>query len=57
MKPLGKRSLLLVLTLVLAVGLAAVVWAEAPKGAPKGARQGDDAAWPHPPESDPGAGR
>jgi len=40
MKPLGKRSLLLVLTLVLAVGLVAVVWAEAPKGAPKGASKG-----------------
>ncbi|MFZ0052576.1 MAG: Spy/CpxP family protein refolding chaperone [Desulfobaccales bacterium] len=37
MKPLGKKSLLLILTLVLAVGLVAVVWAEAPKGAPKGA--------------------
>lgn len=36
MKPFGKRSLLLVLTLVLAVGLAAVVWAEAPKGMPQG---------------------
>ncbi|MGD0827449.1 MAG: periplasmic heavy metal sensor [Desulfobaccales bacterium] len=40
MKPLGKRSLLLVLTLVLAVGLVAVVWAEAPKGAPKGGHKG-----------------
>jgi len=36
MKPLGKRSLLLILTLVLAAGLAAVVWAEAPKGMPQG---------------------
>jgi len=36
MKPLGKRSLLLILTLLLAVGLAAVVWAEAPKGMPQG---------------------
>jgi len=36
MKPLGKRSLLLILTLVLAAGLAAVVWAEAPKGMPHG---------------------
>ncbi len=40
MKPLGKKSLLLALTLVLAVGLAAAVWAEAPKGAPPGAPQG-----------------
>ncbi len=40
MKPLGKKSLLLALTLVLAVGLAAAVWAEAPKGAPKGAPGG-----------------
>ncbi len=40
MKPLGKRSLLLVLTLVLAVGLVGFVWAEAPKGAPKGAHKG-----------------
>ena len=47
MKPLGKRSLLLALTLVLAVGLAAVVWAEAPKGAPKGAHPGDDAPGHH----------
>ena len=36
MKPLSKRSLLLILTLVLAAGLAAVVWAEAPKGMPHG---------------------
>ncbi len=36
MKPFGKRSLLLALTLVLAVGLAAVVWAEGPKGMPQG---------------------
>jgi Spy/CpxP family protein refolding chaperone len=36
MKPFGKRSVLLALTLVLAVGLAAVVWAEAPKGMPQG---------------------
>jgi len=36
MKLFGKRSLLLALTLVLAVGLAAVVWAEAPKGMPQG---------------------
>jgi Spy/CpxP family protein refolding chaperone len=40
MKPLGKKSLLLALTLVLAVGLAAAVWAEAPKGAPKGGPEG-----------------
>lgn len=37
MKPLGKKSLLLILTLVLAVGVGAAVWAETPKGAPKGA--------------------
>jgi len=36
MKPFGKRSVLLALTLVLAVGVAAVVWAEAPKGMPQG---------------------
>ncbi len=36
MKPFGKRSLLLALTLVLAVGVTAVVWAEAPKGMPQG---------------------
>lgn len=36
MKLFGKRSLLLALTLVLAAGLAAVVWAEAPKGMPQG---------------------
>jgi zinc resistance-associated protein len=36
MKPFGKRSLLLALTLVLAVGLVAVVWAQAPKGNPQG---------------------
>jgi len=36
MKPLGKKSLLLILTLALGVGLAAIVWAEAPKGMPQG---------------------
>ncbi|MGO9621404.1 MAG: periplasmic heavy metal sensor [Desulfobaccales bacterium] len=35
MKAFGKRSLLLALTLVLAVGVAAVVWAEAPQGMPQ----------------------
>jgi Spy/CpxP family protein refolding chaperone len=37
MKAFGKRSLLLALTLVLALGVAAVVWAEAPKGMAQGA--------------------
>jgi zinc resistance-associated protein len=36
MKPFGKRSLLLVLALVLAVGVAAVVWADPPKGMSEG---------------------
>ena len=40
MKVVGKRTLLLFLTLVLTVGLVAFVWAEAPKGPAKGGPQG-----------------
>ncbi|MGA7579518.1 MAG: Spy/CpxP family protein refolding chaperone [Desulfobaccales bacterium] len=40
MKVVGKRTLLLFLTLVLTVGLVAFVWAEAPKGPAKGGPEG-----------------